>query len=405
MADRDFWDEIMVNTYDIDINDLPLNDLIEEFKSRVGNDICFFKLLCNRNQLNFKPGMSCGQLINGILQKNREFIIDLLGLIRFKYRKRYDVIKEISMKCLDPATRDKCTFTGSAKTGKFSYYALLFSLLFIDGGEPLKNIFYKDFSANKGFKYYRLSPNVLPSVIPDISKISPESIDVNFLDEFERIRNEKKESRCWHITGDKDHAEIFVRRDTTEGYVPEVHGNFRAKFSEYIIMKFLEKGGFLELHSTHLKPPGSIANHFAIKLFGKDYRYYLVEGKVKKDTAQEFIKSVSTAADDEFILFYVRVRNVNLPTLPRLVVENTTGDSIVSDIDRLKREGIDLLKSIEDIERMEFIFKNTRIPIFIRMDGNRAEFLYQYNRLDDNTRREFIEHMYDNYAISVIPSK
>ena len=404
MANRDFWDLIMVNTWDIDMDALPLNDIIEEFKSRVGLDICFFELLCNRNQLSFTPGMSCEQLVDEILQKNEEFIIDLLGLIRFKYKKRYDVIKEISIKCLDPATLDKCTSTGSVKTGKFSYYALLFSLLFINGGEPLKDIFYRDFSANKGFKYYRLSPDDLPSVIPDISKISPKSID-EFLDEFERIRNDKKESHCWHIMRDTDQTEIFIRRDTTEGYVPQVHRNSRTKFSEYIIMKFLEKGEFLELHSTHLKPPESIANHFAIKIFGEDYRYQLVEGKAKKDTAQEFIESVSTTVDDEFIFVYVRVRNVNLPTLPRLVVENIKGESIVDDTNKLKKEGIDLLKSIEDIERMEFIFKKTRIPIFIRMDGNRVEFLYQYNRLDDNTRREFVKYMSDNYAISVIPSK
>ena len=406
MAKRDFWDEIMVNTWDIDLNAPSLNDMVEEFENRVKRDMCFLKLLCNHNKLNFSRGMSCGQLINRILQKNREFIIDLLALIRFKYRKRYDIIEEICEKCLDDATQNKCTSTGSKKTGKYSHYALLLSLLIQKKDESFKDIFYKDFSANKGFNYYEISSDELPTTTIAIDNQTPAQIDSVFLDDFEKIRNEKKESHCWYILKEGSQTEIFIRRDTTEGYIPQVHRNFRTKFSEYIIMKFLGKGEFLELHSTHLKPPESIANHFATKIFGEDYRYRPVEGKVSMNIAQEFIKAISTAADTNFIFFYVRAHNVNLPTLPRLVVENTKGGSIVTDIDTLKNGGIDLLRSVEDIEKIELIFKETKIPLSIRVDkNNRVEFLYQYNRLDDETRRTFTDHMREKYDIPVIPSK
>ncbi|MBU7046842.1 MAG: hypothetical protein HXS54_10440 [Theionarchaea archaeon] len=374
---------------------------------RVGKDTCFLGLLYRLEQLGIPLQKSHDEVIEELFE-NKELLTDIIAITRFKYKKRHDIIDEICEKHLDEKKIERCRFIHprSKKPGQ-SYYALLLSL-FLENSEYMKDLFYKNFSADKGFKRYQISPNDDLSAAIDIQEMDPAKIDKEFLEGFEKESGEGKKSHCWHMIKEPLQTEIFIRRYTLDNYVQQVYRNFLTEFSEYIIMRIYGEGDFLELHSRVL-PSRKLADFFATRIFGEGHRYQLVEGKVNVNVARNFIESVSSSVDEKFVPCYIRVRNIHLPTLPQLTLRGTDHGSIVPDIGALKDKDIDLLEHIGDIERIELVYKNAKngsikIPIFVKVDANRqVEFSYQYNRLDDKTRESFIDHMRDEYGITVIP--
>ena len=411
MATRAFWDEIMVPTEDIDLSTPPPSNrsaryLMEKLNKPIDR-ICFFEVLYKEPRLGLKSAMSHQEIIKNIFENQNSFFMDLVAIITFKRKKRHDIIKEISEKNLSNTQLGICRARGPrSKTSHYSYYALLLSL-FLKSNEYLKDAFNMDLSARRGFKSYKIHSNNdidAISINYDIRGATLSDID-DFLDDFEKQRNTGKISHCWHIIKKSTLTEIFIRRYTVKDYVMQVRENLLTDFSEYIIMKFSGVGKSLELHSTHISPAEDMANYFARQIFDKSCEYQLDEGKVSWKRARSFINSVATATDKKFILCYIKVRNTNLPTLPRLVVESKDDGSIVNDIARLKTKGINLLKLVKNIERMKFMFEGTKIPIFIKRYQDKVEFMYQYNLLDNETRKKFENYMETNYGINVIPYK